>query len=107
MIKCPTHSPITAFKTSNCAIITLERKLALTHPPPHRHTHTPRTGGRTCKCTPTHTPMQLHWQIHTHTRRTPTRTHQCNRTAPAVLCGWLSQCHPQNHNPAEAESFHG
>ncbi|MBW0474367.1 hypothetical protein O181_014082 [Austropuccinia psidii MF-1] len=27
--------------------------------------------------------------------------------APAVLCGRLYQLHPQNDNPAEAESFHG
>ncbi|MBW0569061.1 hypothetical protein O181_108776 [Austropuccinia psidii MF-1] len=26
---------------SNCTIITLEGKLALIHPPPHRHTHAP------------------------------------------------------------------
>ncbi|MBW0569863.1 hypothetical protein O181_109578 [Austropuccinia psidii MF-1] len=31
----------------------------------------------------------------------------CNRTAPAVFCGGLYQCHPQNDNPEEAESFHG
>ncbi|MBW0517231.1 hypothetical protein O181_056946 [Austropuccinia psidii MF-1] len=33
MIKCPTHSPITESKMSNCAIITFERELALTHTP--------------------------------------------------------------------------
>ncbi|MBW0500111.1 hypothetical protein O181_039826 [Austropuccinia psidii MF-1] len=40
MIKCPTHSPITESKMSNCAIITLEGESALTQLPPHGHMHT-------------------------------------------------------------------
>ncbi|MBW0572685.1 hypothetical protein O181_112400 [Austropuccinia psidii MF-1] len=55
MIKWPTHSPITASKMSNWAIIMLEGELALTHPPSRMHTltHPPPHMH-------THTPMQLH-----------------------------------------------
>ncbi|MBW0480832.1 hypothetical protein O181_020547 [Austropuccinia psidii MF-1] len=75
MIKCPTHSPITASKMSNCAIM-LARESALTHPPPHGHMHThtlkhlPPHGG-------THTP--LHRQTHTH-MHTPMQPHQRTHT---------------------------
>ncbi|MBW0471933.1 hypothetical protein O181_011648 [Austropuccinia psidii MF-1] len=56
MIKCPTHSPITASKMSNCAIITLEGESALTHQPPHGRMHT---------LLHMHTPP--HGRKHTHT----------------------------------------
>ncbi|MBW0590306.1 hypothetical protein O181_130021 [Austropuccinia psidii MF-1] len=98
MIKCPTHSPFTASKMSNCAIITLEGESALTHPPPHGQTHTPL---------PSHMHMLTHPPPACTCKLNPTRTHQCNHTAPAVLCGRLYQCHLQNDNNVEAESLHG
>ncbi|MBW0568935.1 hypothetical protein O181_108650 [Austropuccinia psidii MF-1] len=65
MIKCPTHSPITAYKTSNCAIIMLEGDLALTNPPLHGHMHML-----------THPPLCMHMLMHPPPRmHTPMQPH--------------------------------
>ncbi|MBW0542247.1 hypothetical protein O181_081962 [Austropuccinia psidii MF-1] len=41
--------------------------------------------------------------VHAHANAPP----HAHTNATAVLCSGLYQCHPQNDNPAEAESFHG
>ncbi|MBW0523198.1 hypothetical protein O181_062913 [Austropuccinia psidii MF-1] len=67
MIKCPTHSPITPSKMSNCAIITLDGESALKHPPLQGHTHML-----------TNPPPRMHMQTHPH-MHTPMKPH-CTRS---------------------------
>ncbi|MBW0550926.1 hypothetical protein O181_090641 [Austropuccinia psidii MF-1] len=68
---------------SNCAIITLEGESALTHPPPHGHTHTL-----------THPPLHMHMPMQPHHTRTrhkwfhvPPSNGQCHLTlGPHMSC---------------------
>ncbi|MBW0502524.1 hypothetical protein O181_042239 [Austropuccinia psidii MF-1] len=66
----------------------LEGESALAHPHPH---------------------TQAHPHTNAHARApAPANAHaSAPAPAPAVLCGGLYQCHLQNDNPAQAESFHG
>ncbi|MBW0525834.1 hypothetical protein O181_065549 [Austropuccinia psidii MF-1] len=77
MIKFPTHSPITESKMFNCAIITLERESALTHPPPHTLTHLPSRA---------HANATTLADAHAHVNATSPHPRYCAAGSTSVIC---------------------
>ncbi|MBW0551455.1 hypothetical protein O181_091170 [Austropuccinia psidii MF-1] len=79
MIKCPTHSPVTASKMSNCAIITLEREPSLMHPPTRAHAHAYAQ-------TPAPADAHANAPPHAHANATAPHPRYCVAGSTSVIC---------------------